>query len=380
MKKILVLFGTRPEVIKLVSLINALKKYHNIKLILCSTGQQREILKEVLSLFELNVDIDLDLMMQNQDLYDITSSALTKLRDVYSQVAPDYVVVQGDSTTAFVASLAAYYSKIKIVHIEAGLRSNNIYSPYPEELNRKIITNIGYLHFAPTKQAKDNLIKENIEQSKVFVTGNTVIDTISIIKEMLDKNDEIVEAKINKYDFNILEKIYILITLHRREKFGKDLEDILFVIKQLAEKHPELNFVYPVHINPNVSVPVKNILSGIDNIKLLNPLDYLNFIYLMSKCEFIMSDSGGVQEECYVFRKPIIVLRDITERNESVSAGYAFLAGTNARLIGDTFNFIHSNLKNGKNFFTSENPYGDGMAGQRIAKILIDHINDPRLK
>jgi len=373
MKKIMVIFGTRPEAIKLAPVIKELKKEKSIKTIVCSTGQHREMLKQVLDLFKLKLDADLDLMKPNQDLYDITINSAAKLKEVLAKHKPDYLIVQGDTSTAFVSALSAYYSKVKVAHVEAGLRSYNIYSPYPEEANRRFISVVTNLHFAPTTDSKQNLLSEGIEPKKIIVTGNTVIDALNEVKALLkDKKyvNKIEKTFTGALPTGFFGKKFVLITMHRREKFGTEFNNVLKTIKELAAKYPEMNFLYPVHLNPNVQKPVNEILQNVKNIYLIKPQDYLNFIYLMSKCHFILTDSGGVQEEGYVFRKPIIVMRDVTERNEAIKAGYAFLTGSNSKKIKEKFIDIDKKLNNGYNYFKGKNPYGDGKASERIVKKL----------
>ena len=373
MKKIMVIFGTRPEAIKLAPVIKQLKAEKSLKTVVCSTGQHREMLKQVLDLFKLKVDNDLDLMRPNQDLYDISINSLAKLKEVLAKQKPDYLIVQGDTSTAFISALSAFYSKAKVAHVEAGLRSYNICSPYPEEANRRFISVVTDLHFAPTDDSKKNLLSEGIDPKKIFVTGNTVIDALLEVKELLKEKKFVKKIEGNFKSLlpaDFWTKQFVLITMHRREKFGEEFKNVLETIKELAAKYPHLNFLYPVHLNPNVQTPVNEILKGVQNIHLIAPQDYLNFIYLMSKCYFILTDSGGVQEEGYVFQKPIIVMRDVTERNEAIRAGYAFLTGSSAKKIKTKFVEIDKNLKNGFNYFKSKNPYGDGKASERIVSKL----------
>ncbi|MBA4251875.1 MAG: UDP-N-acetylglucosamine 2-epimerase (non-hydrolyzing) [Chlorobiaceae bacterium] len=371
--KTLVIFGTRPEAIKLAPVIKALKSQKKIKTIVASTGQHREMLKQVLSIFKLKIDFDLDLMKPNQDLFDITINSIEKLKTVYKEIEPDLVVVQGDTTTAFISALAAFYCKIKIAHVEAGLRSYNIFSPYPEEANRRFISVVADYNFPPTKLSEENLIKEGISKKKIFVTGNTVVDALYEVKNQLSSKK--VSAEIQKSLNNLLpqnfeKKKYILITLHRREKFGEEFLNVLNSLKELAHKYSDYNFIYPVHLNPNVKIPVENVLSDLKNFYLIPPQDYLNFLYLMDNSHFIISDSGGVQEECFVFNKPIIVMRDVTEREEAIKAGYAFLVGSNDKLLKKRFTEIDNNLNKKYNYFKMKNPYGDGKASERIVKII----------
>ncbi|MFA4923280.1 MAG: UDP-N-acetylglucosamine 2-epimerase (non-hydrolyzing) [Ignavibacteriaceae bacterium] len=377
MKKILVIFGTRPEVIKMAPLVAALKKEKSFKTFVCSTGQHKEMLKQVSQIFNIKIDYELELMKQNQDLFDITIATNSKLKSLLEEVKPDVLLVQGDTTTAFVSALSAFYKKIKVGHVEAGLRSYNIYSPYPEEANRKFISVITDFNFVPTQYSKRHLLAEGYPSKKIFVTGNTIIDALLQIKSLVDspKSQKEIKRKFKKiYPRNFLAKEFVLITMHRREKFGEEFKKVLTTFKELAIKNPKLNFVYPVHLNPNVKIPVETTLKDLTNFHLLPPLDYMSFIYLMNKCKFIMSDSGGVQEECFVFRKPIIVLRDVTERMEAVDAGYAFLVGSNVNKIKKTFQSIKNNLDSGHNYFKGKNPYGDGKASDRIVQLLKKHL------
>lgn len=375
MKKILVIFGTRPEAIKLAPVIIDLKKNFGKQVLVCSTGQHREMLRQVLEIFDIKIDRDLDLMKNNQDLFDISSNSITKLKKVFQDISPELVIVQGDTTTAFIAALAAYYLKIKIAHVEAGLRSYNIYSPYPEEANRKFISTIANYHFAPTFDSKRNLLSEGVKSRGVLITGNTVIDSLYLVSKKLNNinNSEILD-KIN-LSSNIFDKKIILITLHRREKFGDEFKGLIETIKKISFAYPEYNFVYPVHLNPNVKLPVENNLSNLKNIFLLPPLGYLDFNYLMKHCYFIMTDSGGIQEECYFYKKPVMILRDITERNEAIKAGYAFLLGSDSVKIIKKFKEIDKKLKNGHNYFKVKNPFGDGKASKRITSFILKNLN-----
>jgi UDP-N-acetylglucosamine 2-epimerase (non-hydrolysing) len=376
MKKIMIIFGTRPEAIKMAPVIDVLRREKEIETVVCSTGQHREMLKQVLEIFNIEIDLDLDLMRANQDLFDISVNSLNKLKEVLTEHTPDILMVQGDTSTAFISALAAFYKRIKIAHVEAGLRSYNINSPYPEEANRRFISVISDYNFAPTEDAKQNLIKEGFEKEKIYVTGNTVVDALHMVKEKLNNLE--LSAK-NEYELNnsfgenLFAKPFILVTMHRREKFGDEFKSVLKTLKEIALQRPEYNFIYPVHLNPNVQVPVNEILKGVKNIKLIPPQDYFKFIYLMSKCLFIMTDSGGVQEECFVFEKPVIVLRDVTERNEAIKAGYAFLVSSNEKLIKEKFFEIENNLKNGYNYFNCENPFGNGKSAEIIKEILLNN-------
>lgn len=377
MKKVMILFGTRPEAIKMAPVIKALKSNKSLKTIVCSSGQHREMLRQVLDIFKLKIDYDLDLMKPDQNLYDITINSAAKLQSVLQEQKPDILLVQGDTTTAFVSALSAFYSKIRIGHIEAGLRSYNIQSPYPEEANRRFISVIADYHFAPTPDAAQNLLSEGIQQNKIFMTGNTVVDALSDVKQQLSKpalQKKIIKTLLTEVPADILDHRFILITMHRREKFGQEFKNVLVTMRELAAKYPDLYFIYPVHLNPNVQNPVNEILKNVPNICLISPQNYLNFIYLMSRCYFIMSDSGGVQEECYVFKKTVMIMRDVTERNEAIKAGYAFLAGSNTNKIKKIFSDIYKNLESGFDYFQTENPFGDGKAAKRIADILAKKI------
>lgn len=372
MKKILVILGTRPEAIKLAPVITELKKERGFKTYVCLTGQHKEMVEQVLQIFNLKVDYDLKIMKKNQDLFGVTSRSVIKIKKVLEAINPDLLIVQGDTTTAFTASLSSFYKKIKIAHVEAGLRSFNKFHPFPEEVNRKFISTLSDLHFAPTEAAARNLINEGAPESLIFITGNTVIDSVMQAITIIEKKAKVklVEKYLSSHlPDNFFKREFILITLHRREKFGEEFEKMLLALKEIADE-TDYSFVYPVHLNPNVKEPVKKILKGNKNFFLLPPLDYLSFTYLMNRCYLIMTDSGGIQEECYIFKKPVIVMRDVTERNEAVDAGYAFLTGSKKNLIKYTFYEVDKKIKEGYNFFTTENPYGDGTASKHIVDII----------
>ncbi len=377
MKKIMVIFGTRPEAIKLAPIINSLKDNKDFETIVCSTGQHKEMLKQVLDIFDITVDFNFDLMQQNQDLFDISINTLGKLKEIFSLQKPDLLIVQGDTSTAFISALAAYYMHIKVAHVEAGLRSYNKYSPFPEEANRRFISVISNYNFAPTEDSKNNLVQEGIPKENVYVTGNTVIDALLKVKNILESTGigKKVENELKKeLGENFQDKPSILITLHRREKYGHKFRKVLFTIKEIAESKPQYSFIYPVHLNPNVKNPVEEILTGVNNIKLISPQNYLNFVYLMSKCLFIMTDSGGVQEECYVFKKPVVILRDVTERMEAVKAGYAFLVGDDKDFIKIKFNEIEEKLIEKFDYFFLPNPFGVGNSAELITNIIVKLI------
>jgi UDP-N-acetylglucosamine 2-epimerase (non-hydrolysing) len=373
-KKVMLVFGTRPEAIKLAPLYWELKNDKKFSILACVTAQHRDMLDQVLEVFEIQPDIDLDLMSENQDLFNITSNVISLMKDVYIKHKPDYVIVHGDTTTTMASALAAFYLKIKVCHVEAGLRTNNIYSPFPEEINRQIVSRLSYLHFAPTNKNKDDLINEGIKKDKIFVTGNTVIDSIKlnlknldISKEKMDKVEKIISKEIS-FDWKI--KKFILITAHRRENFGKNFEEIFNSIKELAVKFRDINFVYPVHPNPNVKNLAFEILDGISNVFLTDPMGYQEFTLLMKYSYFIMTDSGGIQEEAPSLGKPVLVMRDNTERPEAISAGTAKLVGSSvSSIIKEASKLI--NDKNAYELMASKkNPYGDGTASKKILNQL----------
>ncbi|NCC99024.1 MAG: UDP-N-acetylglucosamine 2-epimerase (non-hydrolyzing) [Bacteroidia bacterium] len=384
MKKLLLVFGTRPEAIKMAPLVLEFKKYpQQFETIVCVTGQHREMLDQVLNLFDIKPDYDLNIMQPNQDLYDITSRILIGMRDVLKKVNPDIVFVHGDTTTSTASALAAFYQQIPVVHIEAGLRTGNIYSPWPEEMNRLITGRIATYNFAPTSLAKQNLKAENVSDDKIIVTGNTVIDAlhwvvnkiandnglaISLQQELLDKG----------YDVSSLNnaKRLVLITGHRRENFGDGFLNICHAIKELAQTYPNVDFVYPMHLNPNVRKPVNEILGdATTNVFLIEPLSYLPFVFLMEKSYLLLTDSGGVQEEAPGLGKPVLVMRDTTERPEAVDAGTVLLVGTDKnKIINGVSNLLDNKESLYYNMARAENPYGDGLASSRIASFFINLI------
>jgi len=374
-KKILLIFGTRPEAIKMAPVYWEFKNHSDIfNTRVCVTGQHRQMLDQVLDFFKIQPDYDLNLMKNNQSLFEITANSIKALEKVLEDFKPDVVFVQGDTTTAFAGALAAYYKKIKVGHIEAGLRSYDKYSPYPEEINRVLIGHITVYHFAPTLQAKKNLIAENIKKN-VWVVGNTVIDALFLglgkISEdvSLKKKIESYFESLFKQEINSINMI--LVTGHRRESFGEGFENICMAIKEIAIKHQDYHIVYPVHLNPNVREPVNKILKGINNVHLIEPLDYPCLIWLMSKSYLVLTDSGGIQEEAPSLGKPVIVMRNVTERIEGIKAGTAILAGTNKERI---FYFTNKLIKN-KNYYNkmskAVNPYGAGKSSKKIVQRLI---------
>lgn len=368
-EKILVVFGTRPEAIKMAPLILSLQKHQEkFDVKVCVTGQHREMLDQVLIFFQIIPDYDLNVMKQDQNLYSLTADIILKLKIVLEEFKPQYVFVHGDTTTTLSASIASYYAQAKVVHVEAGLRTFDKYSPFPEEINRKVTACIADLHFAPTNTAKSNLINEGINENKIIKTGNTVIDALLI---GLDKVRHLGWEIIPELQGKIKEdKEIILVTGHRRENHGKGFENISNAIKKIASYYPDVQIVYPVHLNPNVQNTVYAILSGLPNVFLINPLSYEVFIWLMNKAKLILTDSGGVQEEAPSLGKPVLVLRDTTERPEAVEAGTALLVGTDEERI---FEEVKALLEDENRYFSIagiENPYGDGLACSRIVHSL----------
>jgi len=380
MKKILTVFGTRPEAIKMAPLIKQIEKYKDFfEMKVCVTAQHREMLDQVLNIFDINPDYDLNIMKKNQDLYDVTSNILLGMKTVVEDFKPDLVLVHGDTTTTFAATLASFYKKIDIGHIEAGLRTGNIYSPWPEEANRKLTAILATYHFAPTQIAKDNLIKEGIKADNIIVTGNTVIDALFFVLEKIksDKNLEktiLEKLKTQIESLSVINSKFILITGHRRENFGKGFINICEAIKDLAIKYPQINFIYPIHLNPNVRKPVNEILSNLKNVFLIEPLDYLPFIYLMDKSYLILTDSGGIQEEAPSLGKPVLVMRDTTERPEAVKAGTVKLVGTNKEKIINTVSELIDNKNEYNKMSRAVNPYGDGKASYKIVEFLKENL------
>ena len=371
MKKVLLVFGTRPEAIKMAPLAIALKALNNeFETKVCVTGQHREMLDQVLSLFELEPDFDLNLMKPGQTLADITSGVLKGLNQVFDTWLPDVILVHGDTATTFAASLAAYYHKVQVGHVEAGLRTGDIYSPWPEEANRQLTSVLTQYHFAPTQNSYDNLIKENIDATNIVITGNTVIDALLTVKEKVETDQEMQARFAQQFDFLDASKKLILVTGHRRENFGQGFEDICLALANIAQKNPEVQIVYPVHLNPNVQKPVNELLSGIDNIKLIEPQDYLPFVYLMNKSYLILTDSGGIQEEAPSLGKPVLVMRDTTERPEAVSAGTVKLVGTDPVVIESSVMELLENEDLYKKMTEAHNPYGNGTACQQIINFL----------
>ena len=377
MKKTMLVFGTRPEAIKMCPLVKEFQKYPNdFATVVCVTGQHREMLDQVLHIFDVTPDYDLNIMQQGQDLYDITARVLVGLRDVLKGVKPDVVLVHGDTTTSMAAAMAAFYQQIPVGHVEAGLRTNNLYSPWPEEMNRQVTGRIAEYDFAPTPLSKKNLLAENVDEKKITVTGNTVIDALYMVVEKI-KNDATLEKQLKD---NLLEAGYdvkgrriVLITGHRRENFGEGFINMLTAIKDLAMKYPDVDFVYPMHLNPNVRryiSEVNNQSPVTNNLFFIEPLEYLQFVYLMEKCSIVLTDSGGIQEEAPSLGKPVLVMRNITERPEALEAGTVKLVGTNHdKIVSEVSKLLDDKAYYDK-MSRAINPYGDGKACSRIVETL----------
>lgn len=369
-KKILVVFGTRPEAIKMAPLVHALNNDERFESKVCVTAQHRSMLDQVLELFAITPDYDLNIMKAGQTLPEITSRILMEITLVLKSFKPNIVLVHGDTATTFAASLAAYYEQIKVGHVEAGLRTGNIYSPWPEEGNRKLTGAIADLHFAPTETSKQNLLKENIDPESIIVTGNTVIDALLGVIKKLETNVELKSSLQAQFNFLDSNKRLVLITGHRRESFGGGFECICEAIAKLAKKFPEVEFVYPMHLNPNVREPVNRLLVNLKNVFLMEPLDYLPFVYLMNKAYVLLTDSGGIQEEAPSLGKPVLVMRETTERPEALNAGTVKLVGTGVETIVTELALLLSNEKVYKTMSFAHNPYGDGKACTRILDAL----------
>jgi UDP-N-acetylglucosamine 2-epimerase (non-hydrolysing) len=373
-KKVLIVFGTRPEAIKMAPLVKELKKKMIVRV--CVTAQHRYLLDQVLELFEITPDFDLNIMRPKQDLFDITSKVLTGIKDVLKEWKPNIVLVHGDTTTAMATSMAAFYLKIPIGQIEAGLRTNNIYSPFPEEFNRQLVTKIAEYHFAPTEKARQNLLNEQVNDENIYVTGNTVIDALlSVIQK----------ARTTDYSTDLLELLpflsnkslsrIVLVTGHRRENFGHGFEEICQALREIALKNLDVEIIYPVHLNPNVREPVNRLLSNIKNIHLIEPMDYLSFIKVMDASYLILTDSGGIQEEAPSLGKPVVLMRDSTERPEAVESGTVKLVGSDKGKIIEFVNLLLDNDLEYNKMSKAHNPYGDGTSSKIICKILEEQVS-----
>lgn len=367
--KVMLVFGTRPEAIKMCPLVLEMQKDPRVEPVVCVTGQHREMLDQVLEIFDIKPDYDLSIMKHGQDLTDVTVSILSGLRDVISEVKPDSIFVHGDTATTFATTLAAYYQKVPVGHVEAGLRTGDLYSPWPEEGNRKLTGAIAKYHFAPTDWSQKNLLNEGVAQADIKVTGNTVIDALLWVAKKIDSDDELhakIEAQLPKLN---PEKRMVLVTGHRRENFGQSFDNICHSIRELAERG-DIEVVYPVHLNPNVREPVDRILNGVDNVHLIEPLDYLPFVALMKKASIILTDSGGIQEEAPSLGKPVLVMRDTTERPEAVTAGTVKLVGTNQDVIVTEVTRLLDDKEAYLEMSYAHNPYGDGHACKHIIDSL----------
>ncbi len=369
--KVLTVFGTRPEAIKMAPLVHALEKDSRFEAKVCVTAQHREMLDQVLELFEITPDYDLDLMKVGQTLNEITSRILLELKPVFEGFKPDVVLVHGDTATTFAASLAAYYEQIPVGHVEAGLRTGNIYSPWPEEGNRRLTGSLTKYHFAPTDTSKHNLIKENYREDSIIVTGNTVIDALLMTTDKINSDKDLNAMLAKKFAFLEQNKKLILVTGHRRESFGGGFERICEALAITAKKYPDAQILYPMHLNPNVREPVNRILKDIENIFLIEPQQYLPFIYLMMQAHIILTDSGGIQEEAPSLGKPVLVMRDTTERPEAVLAGTVMLVGTDVDKITSSLSKLMEDENAYKAMSFAHNPYGDGKACQRILDALV---------
>lgn len=384
MKRIMLVFGTRPEAIKMAPLVKEFQKYpENFETVVCVTGQHREMLDQVLRIFDINPDYDLNIMRQGQDLYDVTSRVLLGMRDVLKEVKPDIVLVHGDTTTSTAAALASFYQQISVGHVEAGLRTHNIYSPWPEEMNRQLTGRIATYHFAPTPLSRQNLLNEGISNNRIFVTGNTVIDAlywvVDKIKSDKDLDAELVTAlKTAGYDTCSGKRI-VLITGHRRENFGDGFINICNAIKDLSCRYPDVDFVYPMHLNPNVRRPIHEVfgqdLSDLGNMFFIDPLEYLSFVYLMEKSSVVLTDSGGIQEEAPGLGKPVLVMRETTERPEALEAGTVKLVGTDYNRIVEEVSVLLDSSEAYERMSRAVNPYGDGKACGRIISKLAHDIS-----
>ena len=386
MRKVLLVFGTRPEAIKMAPLVMELQKQkERIETVVCVTGQHREMLDQVLEIFDIKPDYDLNIMKRGQDLYDVTARVLTGMREVLKEIKPDIVLVHGDTTTSTAAALAAFYQQIPVGHVEAGLRTHNIYSPWPEEMNRLLTGRLATYHFSPTPLSRNNLIKESINDRNIIVTGNTVIDALYWVVDKIKNNKELdneLESVLSKagYDVNRLDngKKLVLITGHRRENFGDGFINMCTAIKDLTIKHPNVDFVYPMHLNPNVRKPIHEVfgedLSGLKNMFFIEPLEYLSFVYLMEKSSIVLTDSGGIQEEAPGLGKPVLVMRDTTERPEALNAGTVKLVGTDYNKIVNEVPSLIDDKAAYEKMSKAVNPYGDGLACGRIVNALLYRI------
>lgn len=384
MKKVLFVFGTRPEAIKMAPLVKKFQRYQKIvDTSVCVTGQHREMLDQVLKLFEIVPDYDLNIMKRGQDLYDVTATVLVKMREILTVVQPDVIFVHGDTSTSMAVALAGYYQKISVAHIEAGLRTHKIYSPWPEEINRQLTARIAKYHFAPTKLSRENLLNENVAENNIVVTGNTVIDALQWVVDKIERDASLYREAgevLIKFGYDHLRlregRRLVLITGHRRENFGEGFRNICNALKSLAKAYPLVDFVYPMHLNPNVRNPISDTFSTgtPDNIFFIEPLEYLPFIFLMQKSYLVLTDSGGIQEEAPGLGKPVLVMRNVTERPEAVEAGVVQLVGTESATIIQAVSFLLEDDHHYKLMAKASNPYGDGLACERIYNFIIQNL------
>jgi len=374
-KKIMLVFGTRPEAIKMAPLVHRLSAEPNqFDVLVCVTGQHREMLDQVLGVFEISPDIDLNVMQQGQDLFDVTSSILMGMREVFARHQPDVVLVHGDTTTTFATSVAAFYSGVLVGHVEAGLRTHDLHAPFPEEFNRQVASRVSRWHFAPTDSSRDNLLAEGVNPASITVTGNTVIDALFWVLARIDsdtgRRDALDAVLHESLSFQWKDEKFVLVTGHRRENFGQGFLDICSAIQQLARLYPEVHFVYPVHLNPNVRIPVNEILADLDNVHLIDPLEYEPFVYLLKYAYLVLTDSGGIQEEAPSLGKPVLVMRDVTERPEAVEAGTVELVGANKTRIVNSVSCLLDDEVHYQCMSQAHNPYGDGKACNSILDVL----------
>ena len=377
MHKIMLILGTRPEAIKMAPVIIELQKHpHEISSIVCVTAQHREMLDQVLSIFNIKPDFDLDIMKPGQNLFDITGNILKGMKSVFDECRPDLVLVHGDTTTTMAGALSAFYSRIKVGHVEAGLRTGDKFAPYPEEMNRRVTGAMTDLHFAPTPGARRNLLDEGVAPDTVHVTGNTVVDSLLSAVAIIENNPKLQNRFASEFSYLDAQKKLILVTGHRRENFGKRFENICYALRDVAKKHPEAQILYPVHLNPNAQKPVREILGSMEsaNIFLIDPVEYLPFVYLMNRAYMIVTDSGGIQEEAPSLGKPVLVMRDVTERPEGVEAGVVKVVGTEVHRIFSSIERLLLDESEYQKMTSAANPYGDGKAAERIVKIIRDGL------
>lgn len=370
----LCIVGTRPEAIKMAPLLKQLNDHPHINSKLCTTGQHQQMLNSVLDLFDLIPDFNLQVMTDNQSLSELSAKILTEMATVFSQYKPDIVFVHGDTTTTLIAAISAYYHRIPIAHVEAGLRTGNIYLPWPEEANRKLTGSLAQWHFSPTMTSRQNLLNEGVSPDKIYVTGNTVIDALQYISTVIDNNDMLTSLLAKQFSYLSSKRPLILVTGHRRENFGGGFERICKALATIACEFPNVDILYPVHLNPSVLKPVKTLLSGIGNIYLIDPVDYLAFVYLMKMAYLILTDSGGIQEEAPSLGKPVLVMRDNTERPEALDAGTVLLVGTNVDIIVNTVSQLLTNQGRYQQMSQAQNPYGDGQASMRIVQAILQQF------